>query len=523
MVKYPIGKQDFKALREGGYVYVDKTAYIIKLLEGANYYFLSRPRRFGKSLFLSTLEYFYLGKKDLFKGLAIESYDWNWESHPVVHIDLNGTNYREPGSLESRLNAILKEYENKNEISLPSSDNIHERFRILISGIYEKTGLGVVVLVDEYDKPVLDNLDNPELYDKNKEVLRAFYSILKSSDKYLEMVFLTGVTKFGRMNIFSGLNNIRDISLNDEFGAICGITSEELLENFKEGIEDLAKEEETDFDGAVSILKKNYDGYHFSRNCPDVYNPYSLICAFADKEIAAYWSYTGTPSLLARIIKQKNFDLECLEGVIVDKERLMGISNQFEDPVALFYQTGYLTIKSYDKEMGSFTLGYPNKEVEKAFFKYLLPNYSGLNIQTTDSFIHDLDRALEKGNPHLALKILEDFSAGISYDVIPDVEIERHFQYLLYIVCKLLSSKNNFIKVEEKTSDGRIDLFIATTNFIYIMELKKDSDPDKAINQIISKDYALQYRHDHRKVFLIGVNFSTEKKRIYGFKIQTFV
>lgn len=521
MERYAIGMQDFGNIRRGGYVYVDKTQYIPLLLEGSKYYFLARPRRFGKSLFLSTLEYFFLGERDLFKGLSIDSYEWDWTEYPVIHIDLNGADYTQSTSLDERLSANLGSYEIQEEKKETNPLAIQERFRNLITSLYDKTGKQVVVLVDEYEKPILDTLDYPELSDKHKELLRGFYGVLKSLDKYLKFVFLTGVTKFGQMNVFSGLNNIRDISLLEDYGAICGITEKEMIDNFPKGIEDLAKEEEIEFEEAVHLLKENYDGYHFSKKCPDIYNPYSLINAFADREINAYWSATGTPSLLAKILKKKNFDLEKLDKARADRERLMGMNNQFEDPVALFYQTGYLTIKTYDKYSKNYILGYPNKEVEKAFFKYLLPNYSGQNIMETSSFMDQFKEALERGNPRLAMEVFEDFSAGISYDVIPLAETERHFQYIVYIVTKLLSSRTTTVKVEDKTSDGRIDLLITTPEYIYVVEIKKDETPEEALKQIRNKEYALQYRNDTRKVFLIGMNFSTEKKRLDGFIIES--
>lgn len=520
MERYPIGSQDFKGLREGGFVYVDKTHFIPNFIGGSKYYFLARPRRFGKSLFLSTLEYFFKGERNLFRGLAIEKYDWNWKEYPVIHLDLNGGIYtKEVESLTRKLNFTL--HLNENQYNLEGRyENPSERFQDLIIRLYQKFGEKVIVLVDEYEKPVLDALDHPELSDSYKDTLRGFYAVLKSADRYLKLVLITGVTKFGQMNIFSGLNNIYDISLNPEFGSLCGITTEELISNFPEGITNLAKEEETDFEGALQLLKENYDGYHFSRNCPDIYNPYSLLNAFADRFITAYWSFTGTPSLLATVLKQQNYDLESLDGVKADPERLMGINNRFNDPVALFYQTGYLTIKSYDKISRNFTLGYPNQEVEKAFFRYLLPNYSGLNPMRTYSFMDQFKESLDTGNVRKAMEVLEEFSASISYDVVPKAEMERHFQYLVYIVTKLLSSRRNVVKVEEKTSDGRMDLLIATPDYIYIIEIKKDSDPTKALKQIEEKEYALQYRNEGRVIYKIGMNFSTDKKRLDGFVIS---
>ncbi|MCH5224949.1 MAG: AAA family ATPase [Muribaculaceae bacterium] len=520
MERYGIGIQDFNTIRSEGYVYVDKTQYIPKLLSGSKYYFLARPRRFGKSLFLSTLEYFFSGERELFKGLSVDSYDWDWIKYPVIHIDLNGSDYTQKEGLTSKLESILLQYEKLIDSPLGDNFGLGERFISLIIKLYEKTGNQVVVLVDEYEKPILDALDNPEVGEKHKATLRAFYGVLKSMDKYLKFVFLTGVTKFGQMNVFSGLNNILDISMQEEYGALCGVTQEELEKNFKEGIERIAQSAETDYERALHLLKENYDGYHFCRNCPDIYNPYSLINAFTSKEILAYWSYTGTPTLLVKLMMMEDYNLEKLDGVTASTERLLGIYNRFEDPVALFYQTGYLTIKGYDPDLKEYILGYPNIEVQKTFFNFVLPFYYSRRTQATESIISNLTRGIIKGEPQKAMETLESFSASISYDLIPAPDVERHFQSMLYIVVKLLSSATVKITPEWKTSDGRIDLLIETPKFVYIIEIKRDSTPDKALRQIKEKNYSLQFRNDSREVYLIGMNFSTVKRRLDGFMIE---
>lgn len=519
MIKYPLGKQDFKSLREEGYVYVDKTAFIPKLLESGSYFFLARPRRFGKSLFLSTLEYFFQGNRELFKGLFIDKIDWNWLQYPVIHLDLNGADYTNHGALEERLTSSLSFHEKKYGIKNQTELGLQERFRALISGVFEKTGLQVVVLVDEYEKPLLDTLEIHELFEKNKETLRGFYGVLKSMDYSLKLVFMTGVTKFGQMNVFSGFNNIRDISMNKEFGAICGITQTELQQNFQPGIKSLAEEKNLDYASALHLLKTHYDGYHFNNNCPDIYNPYSLLNALADKKISSYWSHTGTPSLLVNLLLKKNYDLEELDGIEASERRLMGINNQFDDPVALFYQTGYLTIKDYDETLEEFILGYPNLEVQQAFFEFVLPYYFKERNNDTDSVISQLRKAIIKGEAERFIKFLESFSASISYEMTPAAEVERHFQSMIYIVVKLLSSPNLRIIPEYKTSEGRIDLLIETPKFIYILEIKRDSSPEVALQQIYNKSYSLQFNIDSREIFLIGVNFSTEKKRLEGYNI----
>lgn len=525
MARYPIGHQDFAGIRRDGYTYVDKTTYIGKMIEGAKYYFLARPRRFGKSLFVSTLEYFFKGRRDLFKGLAIDSYpwkygEWDWAEYPVIRIDLAPANYTVPGGVEQRIDAVLGRYERQYGVSSTKEDPVDKRFENLIISICEQARRQVVVLVDEYEKPVIDVLDKSELMEENRECLRAFYSVLKASDQYLKFVFLTGVTKFGQMSVFSGLNNLRDISLDREYGAICGITTDELLFNFKEGIEAIALEEETDFEGAVEVLKYNYDGYHFCINCPDIYNPFSLINAFASAFIGAYWSYTGTPTLLANLLRNRNYNIPSLNGVKANQEQLFGLNNQFDDPVALFYQTGYLTIKGYDKESRKYIMGYPNYEVEKSFFDFLLPSFSGRNIMDTESFMDQLKTAVKEGYPEQAMSVLEEFTAGLSYDTVPAPEVERHFQNIIYITSRLLISRNVSVHVEQKTSAGRIDMLIETPDYVYVMEFKRDSSPEEAIRQIEEKGYALSFRSNSRKVYLIGVNFSTAHKRIDAWKIQ---
>lgn len=522
MTRYPIGKQDFKSLREGGYAYVDKTSFIPKLIEGSTYYFLGRPRRFGKSLFLSTLEYFFLGERELFKDLAIDSYPWSWEEYPVIRIDLNGADFAEsPGALSEKLSQQLSFVEEKYGIENKSNDLI-DRFYQLIRRLSESRAQKVVVLVDEYEKPVIDAIGKPEIHNKNKEFLRGFYSVLKSLDKYLNLVFLTGVTKFGQMSVFSGLNNIDDISMDDAFGAVCGITETELKENFQEGISAFAERNETTREGALVLLKENYDGYHFSERCPDLYNPYSLIKALSKNKIGSYWSLSGTPNLLATMLLEQKYDLGNLNGIRATERRLMGIGNQFEDPVALLYHTGYLTIKSYDRELEEYVLGFPNKEVEQAFFEYLLPNYTSGGKNEVESRVRKFKRYITEGDPVKAMEEMEAFSASISYELIPHPEIERHFQALVYMFASLSVSANVKVYPEKKTSDGRIDLLIETPRFVYIIEIKRDQNPEVALRQIEEKNYALQFKGERRKIFLIGLNFSSEKKRLDGIACREY-
>lgn len=520
MARYAIGHQDFKGIVSEGYVYADKTMFISKLLEGSKYYFLARPRRFGKSLFLSTLEYFFLGEKDLFKNLAIGSYNWDWLEYPVIHLDLNGSNYTDKkSSLETKLGNLLQEVEDRYGLE-NNNEDISARFDGLIKKLAEKYNRQVVVLVDEYEKPVIDAIDDKCLSDKYREALRGFYSVLKSDDKYLKLVFLTGVTKFGQMSVFSALNNIKDISLDERFSSICGITESELLTYFNEGIKDFARKHRIDYDQAVRILKENYDGYHFSESCPDIYNPYSLLNALDSLKIESYWASSGTPTLLVQCLQRRRYNLDKLNGVTASTKRLQNLNEQLDDPVTLFYQTGYLTIKGYEEEFQQYVLGYPNREVEQSFFEFLLPYYSNMPSIEVESVTDAFKRAINHGDPTAAMREFESFSASISYDIIPVSNVERHFQSMLLMFTSLVVSRNVKVIPEHKTSDGRIDLVIETPKFVYIIEIKRDQSPEKALEQIKDKNYALPYISGGREVFLIGMNFSSESRRIEGYRIE---
>lgn len=515
MLKYPLGLSDFKGIRTERYYYVDKTGYIKKLIETGKYYFLGRPRRFGKSLFLSTLEYFFRGERALFEGLEIDSYDWNWEEYPIFHIDLGPKNYKNEDSIYERLDDVLSDYEVKYDLEISENKkNIETRLSRLIKKANLITGKKVVVLVDEYEKPVVEALDNPELMKTNRDILRGFYSVLKSSDEYLKLVFLTGVTKFGQMNVFSGLNNITDISLDFQFGAICGVTKEELIETFHEGIEAFADRNQTDFNGAIELLKENYDGYHFNEDCPDIYNPYSLVKALYSQKIGSYWSQSGTPALLAKVLLSKNYNIEKIPGIRVSERRISRIDSQFEDPVALLYHTGYLTIKGYEDATEEFILDYPNREVEHAFLEYLLPSFCNNKEIDTESLVNEIKSRIIRGECKSFIDTLTTFTAGIEYDLIPKVESERHFQYIVYIISRLIVSRNIKVIAEDRTSDGRIDMSISTPDYAYIIEFKINSTAKSALAQIEEKQYYLKFQNHKDKIFLVGINFDTEKRRI---------
>lgn len=377
-VIYPIGIQTFEKLREGGFVYVDKTEYVQRIVSSPGYYFLSRPRRFGKSLLLSTIEAYFKGKRDLFKGLAIDRQCDEWTPHAVIHIDLNSKNYVDRQSLNDILNFNLEHYEREFGVS-GSGMPVDDRFMSLIRNAYESTGRKVVVLVDEYDKPLLQTIDNEPLQDEYRGILKAFYGVLKSADKYLQLVFLTGVTRFGKVSVFSDLNNMRDISMDSAFEAVCGITESELHENFKTGVERLAERKRIGIAETYSLLKNNYDGYHFGCGLTDIYNPFSVLSALASSEIDNFWFSTGTPTFLIKLLQKNDYDLSRLGGEVeYDPMMLTGSVVSADDAVPMMYQSGYLTIKRYDPMFGTVFLGYPNREVEDCFLKWLLPNYGGM-------------------------------------------------------------------------------------------------------------------------------------------------
>ena len=375
-VYYPIGQQDFKTLRRTDCIYVDKTPYIANLVKhGSAYYFLARPRRFGKSLFLSTLRYFFEGERDLFKGLYIDSTDWDWEPHPVLRLDLNVERYAEPGKLDSVLNSYFKEWEKLYGVT-DIEENLSLRFRNIIKTAHEKTGQQVVILVDEYDKPLVGNLNRLEIFEHYRDKLASIYANFKSSAEHIRLVFLTGVSRFSKLSVFSDLNNIRDITFTNEYADICGISEQELLDTFPVGISQLAHELEISEEEAFRRLKSNYDGYRFAAKGSDIYNPWSLLNALKDKTISNYWNETGYPSIIAESLKRLNVDLRKFLNQTCSADELRGQDLLDPKPLALLYQTGYLTIKNYDVRRNLYTLGLPNKEVTEGFFNALLPYYA---------------------------------------------------------------------------------------------------------------------------------------------------
>lgn len=395
--RYPIGMQSFADLRQGGYLYVDKTLYIKKMIDGSKYYFLSRPRRFGKSLFMSTVEAYFKGRKELFRGLYIERFTDEWSEYPVIHFDMSARAYSSEDDLLSKLEFLLSNAESE-LLGRTLEGRVEDRFSTLIRQAREKTGKKVVVLIDEYDKPLLETINDPRIQNHYRDCLRGFYTVLKSMDPCLEFVMLTGVTKFGAMSIFSGLNNLNDISLDDAYAGICGITEEELLRDFNYGIHDLAVAYGMSEEEMAAELKHKYDGYHFAGKSPDIYNPFCLMQAFEKRKMSDFWFASGTPKFLADILQKEGFKLQNLEECQATPHVINDVDIAFDSPIGVLYQTGYLTIKGYNLRSDIYTLGFPNLEIRKSFLEYLLPRYASLQERDTAMAINKFIRDLNDGD-----------------------------------------------------------------------------------------------------------------------------
>lgn len=513
-MKYPIGIQDFEKIRTGGYAYVDKTALIYKLANEGNYYFLSRPRRFGKSLLLSTMEAYFAGKRELFEGLAMERLENDWAAYPIVHLDLNTGKYDSEEALRQVLDDFLSPLEDQYG-TYRSEVTPELRFKGIIERMAKKHGRRVVVLVDEYDKPLLQNFDNAELQEKLRSMLKAFYSVLKTQDRYVRFGFFTGVTKFGKISVFSDLNYLTDLSMDYRYDTICGITRQEMTDNFSEDIKALGDRYGISFDEACSRLKKRYDGYHFVENGEGVYNPFSLLSTLAKLRFGSYWFETGTPTFLVDLLKRDNFCLPNLTAQEVSGDFLNSIDSVERSPVPIIYQSGYLTIKAYDEEFNTYTLGFPNDEVEEGFVNFLLPFYANVDENLSPNFIGNFVRDLRLGHAADFMRRMESLFADTDYRVVGNAEL--YFQNAFYLVAKMLGF---YVDVERTVSDGRIDMVAKTKDFIYIFEFKCDQTAEAAITQIDERGYAKPYVSDHRRLVKIGVNFSREKRCIDDWKIS---
>jgi hypothetical protein len=504
----PIGMQDFEKLRNGDYLYVDKTALLYQLISSGSYYFLSRPRRFGKSMLLSTLHAYFSGKKELFEGLAIEKLEKNWIKYPVFHLDLNLIKKGDDKALNSTLNDTLCEWEELYG-TRESETTFALRFKGVIQRACKLTGQRVVILVDEYDKPILQTIDNEPLQEEYRATLKDFYGVLKSEDKNIRFAFLTGVTKFGKVSVFSDLNNLEDISLDEPYASICGITDEEIDTVFHPYVERLATVSKRSYDDVRKELQVQYDGYHFAPNSVAVYNPFSLLNTFKKNTFKNYWFETGTPSYLVYLLKKHHFNLEKMATAECDSDVLNSVDSQSTNPIPVIYQSGYLTIKGYDAEFGLYQLGFPNKEVEDGFLKFLLPNYTSIDNTQTAFFITNFVKEIRAGKVDDFFKRLSSLFADTPYELFKD--LENHYQNVLFIVAKLVGL---YVKAEYHTSDGRIDLVLQTDAYTYVMEFKFDGTAEEALAQINGKNYALPFAVDNRKLVKVGVNFSSKTRNI---------
>ena len=505
---YPIGIQNFESLRKDGYLYVDKTKLIYQLAKTGRYYFLSRPRRFGKSLLISTLEAYFSGKKELFKNLAIEELEKEWIKHPILHIDLNTEKYDTPESLENILNFTLVKWERLYGTS-SSETTFSLRFRGIIERAYEQTGQRVVILIDEYDKPMLQAIGNEELQQKFRNTMKAFYSVLKTMDGFIKLAFLTGVTKFGKVSVFSDLNNLIDISMDEQYVELCGITEKEIHDNMEEDLHILADRQKMTYEKVCSELKECYDGYHFVENSIGIYNPFSLLNTFYKMKFGSYWFETGTPTYLVELLKKSNYDLQRITHEETDADVLNSIDSTSRNPIPVIYQSGYLTIKGFDNRFGIYKLGFPNREVEEGFVKYLLPFYTNIDLIESPFQIRQFVDEVEQGDYNAFFRRLQSFFADTPYELIRNLEL--HYQNVLFIVFKLIGF---YLKAEYHTSRGRIDLVLQTERFIYVMEFKLDGTAEEALQQINDKHYAQAFATDKRQIFKIGINFSNETRNI---------
>ncbi len=516
VIRYPIGIQTFSKIREGGYVYVDKTAFVHKLTQEGDYYFLSRPRRFGKSLLLSTIEAYFQGRRDLFKGLAIDSLTDDWEPHPVLHLDLNSAEYNTHGDLIEILRSHLERWEEDYGLRPKTENSVSIRFGSIIRDISINTGKKVVILIDEYDKPMLSAINNESLADSFRDTLKAFYGVLKTMDRYIEFAMLTGVARFSKVSIFSDLNNLRDITFDNDYSTICGITNEELDSHFKEGIETLANTYGMSKEAVRKQLKSRYDGYHFSTSLVDVYNPFSLIYVFASKSMDNYWFQSGTPTFLARLLERQSMPLHKISRYCIDKQTLASVGIMAEDPIVTLFQSGYVTIADTDIENNELILDYPNREVKESFLKFLVPYYTDVRESEGAFVINRFSREVKEGNAEEFMRRLASLVASVPYGGKGSVP-EDHFQNAIYLVFTLMGYR---ARVEQRMSRGRIDMTVETDGYVYIFEFKVDASASEAMAQIHERGYWKGFEASGKEITLIAVNFDSLSRTLNDVEIQ---
>ena len=513
-MRYPISIQTFETIINGNYVYVDKTDLVYRLAQ-EHVCFLSRPRRFGKSLLISTLDAYFSGRKELFQGLKMEALEHEWDVYPIFRIDFANGNFSNPDELTLMLEGRVSDWER-----IYGKDDVYktlgDRFKYVLEQAAAKTGKKVVVLIDEYDRPLLDVLGEAQ-EDKNRNILKNFYATFKAADASLRFVLLTGVTKFSQITVFSGFNQPNDISMDSRYDAICGITEAELHNTFFEAIVVMAKKLGYTVEEMKAELKRQYDGYHFSNALVDVYNPFSIINAFNKLDIDNYWYKSGTPTYLVKLIEGHNINMQKLTSRGYESQYFVDYRADAEEPLAMLYQSGYLTIKSYDKRYREYTLDYPNVEVSKGFVTLMANSYLKKDESEAAYWIVNLDRMLRRGDLNEVRDAFTAFLASIPYEANKDErakDFETHFQYTFYIIFRLLSSYTTLL--EKQNSKGRADIIIESDNDIYIFEFKLDGSAEEALQQIEDKQYALPYLQDKRKLHKIGVNISSSTRTVDG-------
>ena len=519
MTKYPIGIQTFSNIREEQYLYVDKTQYVYELANTKKYVFLSRPRRFGKSLLTSTFHAYFSGQKELFKGLAIELLEKEWKQYPVLHFSLSTAKMGTIEDLFNQINMQLKRMERLYGQNR-DGDDVTTRFFNLVTNLYDKTGKQVVVLIDEYDAPLLTVLHDPQRLEPMRTAMQSFYSPLKDLDPYLRFVFITGISKFSQLSIFSQLNNLYNISMLPKYAALCGITQQELEDNFQEGISGLAQSQNISKDDVLQKLKRQYDGYHFAANSPGVYNPFSLLYAMDTEQIGNYWFATGTPTFLVNMIRKFHTDITKIDGSLASAQEFDAPTEDMHSILPLFYQSGYITIKDYDPILDSYTLGFPNEEVKVGLLYTLVPYYVDRDTNLTRNTVGQMYLALRRDDIDEALDIARSFFAGIPYEegTLKDAPTsEGHFTAMLYVMFSFL---NLYVYAQVRTAKGRMDILLKTDTAIYVMELKINGSVDDALQQINDKGYAIPFEADGRKVVKVGINFSTEDRTIKEWKVE---
>ena len=513
--KYPVGIQTFLKIREKGYLYIDKTKYIVDFREkGMKYVFLSRPRRFGKSLFASTLQAYFEGRKELFVGLAIADYEKDWVKHPVFHFDLSGAKHMTIEQLERYLADMLEEQETIWGYKTHQVD-ANLRLKDLVKKAYEKTGEKAVVIIDEYDAPLLDVVHEKENLQPLRRIMQNFYSPLKMLDPYLEFTFITGITKFPQSSIFSGLNNLDNISMFDQYSAICGISKTELTTQMKPDIEAMGEALNMTYEECLKELTQFYDGYHFSENSEDIFNPFSLVKALNARDIAPYWFGSGTPSFLLKLLDQYHVNLSTLESQEAVLSSFDQSTEEMTDTLPLLYQSGYLTIKKYEPMFQEYTLGIPNKEVRNGLLNSLIPHYVNPRRSDNNAFLLGFCKAVYRNDIEAALEHMRTYMATIPYDL--ENHSEKHYQTIFYLMFSFL---NIYIRTEVKSAIGRADAVMYMPDTIYVFELKVDKSAEEALAQIDEKGYMLPYHAEGKRLVKVGISFDSTQRTISDWKIK---